>query len=143
MFTTRVSSGGIFGAMAAYSNGTDTFAFIPTRVTRASCGGSNGVMAMRATATTLTTAWCTAAVAAPNPPVVSSNGNSDAVLWVLGASTGVGSTPVLRAYEVDTGMEVYGNTEAPPSVRQWVPPVVADGRVYVTGATSIAMYRLR
>ena len=88
-------------------------------------------------------AWCTASVSAPNPPAVSSNGNSDGVLWVTGASTGIGNTPVLRAYEISTGMEVYGNTTPPPSVRQWVPPVVADGRVYVTGASSVYMYRMQ
>ncbi len=144
--STRVCAGGVFGAMAAWSNGTDTYAFVPVRGTRAGCSGSNGVVTLRLSAdgSSFTTAWCSGSVAASNPPAVSSNGNSDAVLWVTGASTGLGSAPVLRAYEVSTGMELYANSEPPPAgVRQWVPPVVADGRVYVTGATSISMYRLR
>jgi PQQ enzyme repeat len=143
----RVCTGGVFGAMAAWSNGTETYAFVPARGTRSGgCGGSNGVVALRLAAdgSGFTTAWCSGSVAASNPPAVSSNGNNDGVLWVTGASTGLGTTPVLRAYEVSTGMEVYANTEPPPAgVRQWVPPIVADGRVYVTGATSISMYRLR
>lgn len=142
----RVCSGGVFGAMAAWSNGTDTYAFVPARGTRAGCSGSNGVVALRLAAdgSSFTTAWCSSSVSASNPPAVSSNGNADAILWVTGASTGLGSSPVLRAYEVSTGMEIYANTEPPPGgVRQWVPPVVADGRVYVTGANTISMYRLR
>ncbi len=139
-------TGGVFGAMAAWSNGSDTYAFVPVRGTRAGCSGSNGVVALRLAAggASFSTAWCTASVAASNPPAVSSNGDADAVLWVTGASTGLGLSPVLRAYEVATGMELYANAEPPPAgVRQWVPPVIADGRVYVTGATSISLYRLR
>jgi len=141
--STRLSSGGVFGAMGAWANATETYAFVPVRGTRAGCSGSNGVVALRVQSSsagaTLATAWCSASVSSANPPVVTSNGNADAVLWVVGAAT----PGVLRAYEVATGMEVYANTEAPPSARQWVPPVVADGRVYVTGSSSIALYRLR
>jgi hypothetical protein len=82
-------------------------------------------------------AWCTASIAGANPPVVSSNGNNDAILWVTGAA----NPATLRAYEVSTGMEIF--SDAPPSVRQWVPPVVVNGRVYVTGASTISMYRAR
>jgi len=145
-FSARLCSGGVFGAMAAWSNGSDTYAFVPARGTRAGCSGSNGVMALRVTATGgargFTTAWCSASVAGANPPVVSSNGNADAVLWVLGASS-AGGSPALRAYEVATGMEVYANTEPPGAVRQWTPPMIADGRVFVTGSTTLAMYRVR
>jgi hypothetical protein len=138
VFSSRLCTGGVFGAMAAWSSGAETYAFVPARGTRSGCSGSNGVMALRVGASSLTTAWCTASVAGANPPVVSSNGNADAVLWVTGSGS-----PVLRAYEVSTGMEIYANTEPPPSVRQWVPPVVADGRVYVTGNNGVAMYRAR
>lgn len=140
----RVCSGGIFGAMGAWSNGSDTYLFVPVRGTRSGCSGSNGVMALRVQGgASFSTAWCTASIANASPPVVSSNGNDDAILWVAGASTGLGGSPVLRAYEVSTGMELYANTEAPPSVRQWVPPLVVDGRVYVTGASTVTLYRTR
>jgi outer membrane protein assembly factor BamB len=139
----RVCSGGIFGALGAWSNGTDTYVFTPARGTRSGCSGSNGVMALRVeNGATMSTAWCTASVANANPPVVSSNGNNNAILWVTGSNT-QGGSPVLRAYEVSTGMEIYANTEPPPSVRHWVPPVVADGKVYVTGATTVSLYRAR
>lgn len=139
----RVCTGGIFGALGAWSNGSDTYAFVPARGTRSGCSGSGGIMALRVEGgSRLATAWCTASIPNAAPPVVSSNGNDDAILWAVGTNT-AGGTASLRAYEVATGMEIYANTEPPPSARQWVPPVVADGRVYVTGASSIALYRAR
>jgi hypothetical protein len=60
----RVCSGGIFGALGAWSNGTDTYVFTPARGTRSGCSGSNGVMALRVeNGATMSTAWCTASVA--------------------------------------------------------------------------------
>ena len=129
-------SGGNYGAGGAWSNGATTYVFASGRGARAGCSGSGGVMALRATSTTLATAWCSGSISNPSPPAVSSNGNADAVLWVAGTAPAT-----LRAVEVATGVEVYA--DAPPSVRQWVPPVVADGRVYVTGASSVYLYTTR
>jgi len=136
LFVMSLTTGGQFGALGAWSNGNEVYGFVPARGTRAMCGGSNGVMALRVTANNYSVAWCTGSISGANPPVVSSNGNTDAVLWVVG-------TGILRAYEVATGMEVYANTEPPSGTRQWVPPVVADGRVYVTTSTSVLLYRMR
>ncbi len=133
----RFFSGGNYGAAATWSDGTDTFVFIPGRGTRAGCSGSGGVMAVRVTANSMDTAWCSAAVGNPNPPAVSSNGNTNGVLWVAGS----GSPGTLRAVEISTGMEIFSG--APPSVRQWTPVVVADGRVYVTGSRTVSMFTTR
>jgi outer membrane protein assembly factor BamB len=96
------------------------------------------VQALRLQGTSLATAWCTAGLTNAMP-AVSSNGNDGGVLWVAGASAGT-----LRAYDIADGMEVYNSqAEAPSGVAQWVPPVIADGRVYVTGRTNISMYRMR
>lgn len=83
----------------------------------------------------LTTVWCTPTVSNPNSPTVSSNGNSDGIVWVTG------TTPTLRAYELSSGMELF--SDAPPSVRQWTPPVVAAGKVYVTGRNTVFLYTLQ
>jgi hypothetical protein len=72
----------------------------------------------------------------PLPPAVSSNGNNNGVLWVAGSSPAT-----LRAVDIATGMEIFA--DAPPSVRQWTPVVVADGRVYVTGARTVSLYTTR
>jgi outer membrane protein assembly factor BamB len=136
VFQTRFFSGGNFGAAAAWSNGTDTFVFAPGRGTRSGCSGSGGVMALRVSGTELTTAWCSATVSNPAAPAVSSNGNSNGILWVAG------TTPAsLRAIDISNGMEIFAG--APPSVRQWTPVVVADGRVYVTGSRTVSLFTTR
>jgi outer membrane protein assembly factor BamB len=132
----RRVGGGIYGAVSAWSNGETSYVFAPTRGSNL-CGRPNGVVALRVTRTSSEMAWCTTSSGNSNPPVVSSNGNNDAVLWVT-----TSGPSVLRAYEVSSGEEIYANTEPPPSLRQWVPPVVANGKVYLTGATSVVMYRL-
>ncbi|MBI5516510.1 MAG: PQQ-binding-like beta-propeller repeat protein [Deltaproteobacteria bacterium] len=129
---------GMYGAVAAWSNGTTTYVFAPVRGRGTGCTGSGGVQALRLQGTTLAPAWCTASLTNVMP-AVSSNGNEGGVLWVAGASAAT-----LRAYDIADGMEVYNSqAEAPTGVAQWVPPVVADGRVYVTGRTSVSMYRMR
>jgi hypothetical protein len=134
---TRFFSGGTFGAAAAWSNGAQTYVFAPGRGTRANgCTGTGGVMALRVSGAGLATAWCTATVSNPSPPAVSSNGNADGIVWVAGTAPAS-----LRAVDIATGMEVFA--DAPPSVRQWTPVVVADGRVFVTGARSVALYTTR
>jgi len=60
-------------------------------------------------------------------------------LWVAGAGTGAAAS--LRAIDAATGVEIF--VDAPPSVRQWTPVVVADGRVYVTGAATVSLYTTR
>jgi outer membrane protein assembly factor BamB len=129
---------GMYGAVAAWSNGTTTYVFAPVRGRGMGCTSSGGVQALRLQGTSLATAWCTAGLTNAMP-AVSSNGNDGGVLWVVGASAGT-----LRAYDIADGMEVYNSqAEAPSGVAQWVPPVIADGRVYVTGRTNISMYRMR
>ncbi|MDB4930134.1 MAG: hypothetical protein JWM10_2618, partial [Myxococcaceae bacterium] len=136
---TRFFSGGNFGAAAAWSDGAQTYVFAPGRGARANgCTGTGGVMALRVAGSGFTTAWCTATISNPSPPAVSSNGNRDAILWVAGSTTTAGS---LRALDVATGMEIFA--DAPPTVRQWTPVVVADGRVYVTGARTVFLYTTR
>lgn len=133
VFQMRYFSGGNFGAAATWSNGADTFVFAPGRGSRSGCAGSGGVMALRVSGTALATAWCSATVSNPSPPAVSSNGNNDGILWVAGSSPAT-----LRAIDISSGMEIFAG--APPSVRQWTPIVVADGRVYVTGSRTVSLF---
>jgi len=93
-------------------------------------------MALRVTGAGLTTAWCSATVSNPSPPAVSSNGNDNGILWVAGTSPAS-----LRAIDISNGMEIFAG--APPSVRQWTPVVVADGRVYVTGSRTVSLFTTR
>jgi outer membrane protein assembly factor BamB len=141
VFSAQVSNGGVYGATAAWSDGTHTYVFVPVQGGRpAPCSGSLGVVALRlgavaGGASNFSTAWCTAS-GAEGAPAVSSNGNSDGILWVATA----GSTTV-RAYDISTGMMIWSANDA-ATIRKWVPPLVVDGRVFVTGTNTLTMYRL-
>ncbi len=149
-FSQHLFTQGIYGAMGAWSDGTNTFLFVPGRGARVpSCGavGTGGTMALRVTVTvgspSYTVAWCTASADNPNPPAVSSNGNADAILWALGTPTAAMPTGTFNAYSLPDGTRVYTATGTDiPAVRQWVPPVIADGRVFITGPSSLQMYRV-
>jgi hypothetical protein len=163
VFSAQVSSGGVYGATASWSDGTNTYVFVPVHGNRASpCTGSGGVVALRLTTmgtrSTFATAWCSAP-AGEGAPAVSSNGASDGILWVAYAGGGT-----FRAYNIADGTDVYSTTDATAirkwvphniadgtdvysttdatAIRKWVPPVVADGRVFVTGSNTVSMYRL-
>ncbi|MBL8603743.1 MAG: PQQ-binding-like beta-propeller repeat protein [Myxococcales bacterium] len=139
LFSNRIFAGGVYGATAAWSNGAETYVYAPGRGRASGCSANGGVMALRVTAEgggRFATAWCSATVSNPSPPAISSNGNSDGVVWVAGTSPAS-----LRAIEASTGMELF--TDTLPSVRQWVPVVVSGGRVYVTGRNTVSMYRFQ
>jgi hypothetical protein len=141
LYSMPLFAGGMYGSSAAWSDGTDVYVFVPGAFTRAApCTGANGVMALRlgrgtSGASTLQPAWCTASLTNATP-AVSSNGDRDGVLWVT-----QGLTTTFRAYSIADGTALLTATDA-PTIRKWVPPVVADGRVYITGTQTIAMYRL-
>jgi outer membrane protein assembly factor BamB len=141
VFSAPVTSGAIIGGMATWTDGTAVYGFVPTTGTRPMpCTGTGGVVALRlgiATggASTFGAAWCSA-VLGPAMPAVSSNGNADGILWVAATDS-----TRLRAYAIATGMEIFAAADA-PTLRRWVAPLVADGRVYATGTTTVAMYQL-
>ncbi|MBI5518281.1 MAG: PQQ-binding-like beta-propeller repeat protein [Deltaproteobacteria bacterium] len=145
VFSDGLYAAGLYGAPAAWSDGAAVYVFAPGRGARArGCTGVGGVTALRLTlrdgVSQFQVAWCTGSVSNPSAPAVSSDGDRGAVLWLTGVSP-----PELRAYDVSTGAEVYVSrgVDALESVRQWTPPVVTDGRVYVTQHRAVALYRLR
>lgn len=138
---------GLYGAAATWTDGREVYVFAPGRGIRlrGCASGTGGATAVRlrldtAGNSSFEALWCTASIGNPSAPTVSSNGNDTPVLWITGTEP-----PEMRAYDVNTGVELYATSgaSAPPSVRQWVPPVVVDGRVYVTGNNAVFLYRLR
>ena len=89
------------------------------------------------------------------PPVISSNGNTNAILWVLDGSADnsscvAGSTCLgLWAYDAtNLGSLLYNSNQAPnnrdsagSSVKYEV-PIVANGKVYACGINSVTAYGL-
>jgi hypothetical protein len=85
-------------------------------------------------------------------PVISSDGTSNAILWLVGTSDAVGTsnTPaILRAYDPNKSLyEIYNSMMAPSSNDQAGPdvkftvPTVANGKVYVGTQTELDVYGL-
>ena len=70
-------------------------------------------------------------------PVVSSNGNTNGIVWTIDKTTGT-----LHASDAtDVSKELYASPRLGTPIR-WVPPTVANGHVYVTASGKIIAYGL-
>ncbi|ABF40151.1 Ig-like, group 2 [Candidatus Koribacter versatilis Ellin345] len=82
-------------------------------------------------------------------PIVSSNGNSDGILWeVEYTDYSSGGAGILHAYDAtDVSKELYNSTQAGsrdtagPAIK-FTPPVVADGQVFVSTSNELDIYGL-
>jgi len=80
----------------------------------------------------------------PSSPVVSSNRESNAIVWLV--ETNDGEQSALRAYNALTGVELYNSNKGPGADRftggrRFTSPIVANGRVFV-GASGVVCYGL-
>ena len=76
-------------------------------------------------------------------PCVSANGTSDAILWAVQNST----PAILHAYDAkNLGVEIYDSQLQSQDqfgiATKFIPPTVADGRVYVATTTGVAVFGL-
>ena len=85
----------------------------------------------------------------PGPtPVVSSNGTSNGVVWIIETDDFGGGNAVLRAYQASNlGSELYNSQEnqsrdLPGLAVKFTVPTVADGHVFVGTENQVAMYGL-
>jgi hypothetical protein len=70
-------------------------------------------------------------------PVVSANGSTNGIVWTLDAATAT----LLASDATDVSKTLYNSGSLGYAIR-WVPPTVANGRVYVALSSRIAAYGL-
>ena len=87
------------------------------------------------------------ALSSPNP-IVSSNGTTNGILWVVGLSGGTQSTGTLYAYDAtDLTREFYDSSQvasrdAVGAASKFTPVTVANGKVYVAAVNRLLIYGL-
>ncbi len=83
-------------------------------------------------------------------PVVSANGNSDGIVWLLGnASSGAKCCQVLYAFDATNlstllyrSSQAAGNRDVPGGAIKFTAPVIANGKVYVGSQLQVSAYGL-
>jgi hypothetical protein len=65
----------------------------------------------------------------PSPLVTTSDGKSDAIVWIMG---GAGAT-TLYGFDGDTGATIYTGGTCPGGVNMWTVPIAVKGHIVVAG----------
>jgi hypothetical protein len=76
--------------------------------------------------------WCADSHGIGSPSITTTDGNSNALVWVLGA----GGTGQLYAFDLATGAPVFAGGSAgdvAPNVRRFTTPIAVHGRIFVAG----------
>ena len=98
----------------------------------------------------VTTPVATSTYSIPSPgatPVISSNGSTNGIVWVLDTSDALTAPVILHALDAQTAVELYNSTQnatrdqAGDAVKFTI-PTVANGKVYVGTETELDVYGL-
>jgi hypothetical protein len=102
---------------------------------------SNQIKAYKITATsppTIVPAWTATQSGQGSPWVTTTDGTSNAIVWVVGAQ-GDGK---LYGYNGDTGTAIYAGTDVMTGTRKWNSGMVARGTIYVANDSKVYAFRI-
>jgi outer membrane protein assembly factor BamB len=130
----KVAGGEIINAAAVYKTAAATYAVFEARGNGVGCPGRSGnLVALRigiSAPPSMAVAWCANNMGGGSPIVTSTDGNSDAIVWTVGA----GSSNRLHAFDGETGRLLFaggGPDEQMTRVQNFQTPIVANGRIFV------------
>ena len=136
------ASGVVTGAHALYS--TDTATYLVYRGPGASCtGGSAGtnlstLKVVAGSPPTFAGSWCTAATGNGSPIVTTTDGRSEAIVWVVGAE----GNELLQGFDGDTGATIFAGGATPiPGARHFTAPIAAKGRIFVAADDIVVAFK--
>jgi hypothetical protein len=131
--------GGMKGVAATYTSAKGRYVVVridfPMTTTVCPGGTTGDLLALRVTPTSpprLEPVWCAASMGQGAPIATTTDGESDAIVWIVSAS----GTNLLLAFDGDTGAAVYtggGTAGQLGKIAHWTSPIVAKGRLFVGG----------
>jgi outer membrane protein assembly factor BamB len=138
-----VSGGEVKTAFAAYSTAKSFYVALHADGNGSGCPVVAGdLIALKVSATSppkLATGWCADAHGEGSPMVTTTDGQSNAIVWVAGTSDNK-----LHGYDGDTGAPVYtggGASETMQNLRHWITPTEAKGRIFVAGDNKVYAFQ--
>lgn len=129
LYSATVAGGEIINSPASYTTAMGTYV---TFKAKCPAGGQPTLNAVRlAAGPTMGAAWCANVPGGGSPIVTTTGGGQNTVVWFV-STEGEGITPdyKLHGFDGDTGTALVA-TEAMTSVRRFVSPMAAKGRIYV------------
>ena len=138
MVLASVATGTIINAAAAYTTPQATYVVFKGTGKGCPSGQSGGLAAFKVSAASppaITMAWCGGPSTQASPAVSATDTQgTDAVVWI------VGSDNKLYALDGDTGKSIFAggaSTDTMSSVQKFIPPIVANGRVFVAANNQV------
>jgi len=135
----RVSEGPITTAATSYATPTGRYVAFRGRGVGCPSGQAGDVIAIRigaAAPPTIRVAWCAAATGRGAPIATTTDGRSEAIVWVVGAE----GDDRLHGFDGNTGRVVFdggGPSDRLPGVRRFQTPILAQGRLIVAGDNAL------
>ena len=122
-----LASTGSSGAHAVYS--TDSATYLAFRGASQSCSGDLITLKIiPGSPPTFGGSWCATATGGGSPIVTTTDGRSDAIVWVVGGE----GNELLQGFDGDTGDTIFAGGATPiPGVRHFTVPIAAKGRIFV------------
>ena len=129
LWVKEVSKGAIINATAAYTTSSGSYVVFRGRGVGCPTGGGDltAVRLLPGSPPRAEVAWCARAPGRGSPIATTTDGKSEAMVWVVGAE-GDGR---LRAFDGDTGAPLLEGAAAGGTVRRFQSPIVSGRRIYV------------
>lgn len=104
------------------------------------CPGGENVSSVRINTSPLSisTAWCASAPGLGSTIVTTSDGTSESIVWVVGAS----GDNVLYGFDAETGA-LIAQAEGASEVVRYTAPIAAKGRIYVAGTDRLYSFAIK
>jgi hypothetical protein len=134
-----VTSLGVDGTLRGQSSATYTTAQGTYFVFRAE--DSSQIKAYKITATnppTIVSAWNASQSGRGSPWVTTTDGTSNAIVWVVGAQ----GDNRLHGYNGDTGEEIYAGSDVMTGTRKWNSGIAARGSIYVANDNKVYKFNV-